>query len=285
MQRNTSSYIPIPVPPVPSSGPVNPFAGVAAPRQWLHIPTEKPVVTHVLLAILVIVYLPMLLSPELNNSFINWGSLQKLPIINGEWWRLITATFLHGSVVHIAFNGYALYIIGKELEAFFGRTRFAAIYALSGLAGSVTSFYFVPYMVSGEVVSGVGASGAIFGVFGALAVYYGLNRRLYGRFGTVNFRVIIGVLALNLLLDYGLNASGLVRIDSSAHIGGLLAGGLVGFILAPRYQASEWRNPLVREIKNINRDRLPWIAAILVGLCIVAAFVVIFLLYRGNYIA
>ena len=76
----------------------------------------------------------------------------------------------------------------------------------------------------------------------------------------------------------------MVLIDSSAHIGGLLAGGLAGFILAPRYQPSEWRNPIVREIKDINRDRLPWIAALLLGLCIVVAFVVILLLYRGNYI-
>jgi rhomboid protease GluP len=232
-----------------------------------------------LLAIMILIFLPMMLSSDLNDSFIQWGALAKIPVINGEWWRLITATFLHDGPVHIAFNGYALYIIGKELEGFFGRTRFSAIYAISGLAGSVTSFYFLPYRTAG-----VGASGAIFGVFGALAVYYGLNRRLYGRFGTVNFRVIIGVLVLNLLLDYGLNASGLVLIDSSAHIGGLLAGGLAGFILAPRYQPSEWRNPIVREIKDINRDRLPWIAALLLGLCIVAAFVVILLLYRGNYI-
>jgi membrane associated rhomboid family serine protease len=165
------------------------------------------------------------------------------------------------------------------LEAFFGRTRFLAIYAISGLAGSVASFYFLSYNAAG-----VGASGAIFGVFGALAVYYGLNRRLFGRFGLVNFRVIIGVLVLNLVLDYALNTSGLVLIDSSAHIGGLLAGAAAGFFLAPRYQPSEWRNPLVREIRNINRDRLPWVATLLLGLSVVAAFFVILLLYRGSYI-
>jgi len=101
----------------------------------------------------------------------------------------------------------------------------------------------------------------------------------------VNFRVIIGVLVLSLVFDYALNRSGVVLIDDSAHIGGLIAGGVVGFILAPRYQPSEWRNPLVREIKNINKDRLPWLATLLVGLCVIEAFVVILLLYRGNYIS
>jgi len=277
LQQNTSSYIPAPVPP---TDPTDPYAGARPPRQWLFLPTEKPIVTQVLLAILVLVYLPMQLSPDLNDSFINWGALEKLPIINGEWWRLITATFLHGGLPHIAFNGLGLYIIGKEVEAFFGRTRFAAIYAISGLAGSVASFYFLSYGAAG-----VGASGAIFGIFGALAVYYGLNRRLFGRFGMVNFRVIIGVLVLSLVFDYALNRSGVVLIDDSAHIGGLIAGGVVGFILAPRYQPSEWRNPLVREIKNINKDRLPWLATLLVGLCVIEAFVVILLLYRGNYIS
>ena len=70
--------------------------GQRPPRQWLFLPTQKPVITQVLLAILVLVYLPMQLSPDLNDSFINWGAFEKLPIINGEWWRLITATFLHG---------------------------------------------------------------------------------------------------------------------------------------------------------------------------------------------
>jgi rhomboid protease GluP len=277
LQSNTSSYIPAPVPP---TDPADPYTAARPPRQWLFLPTEKPIITQVLLVILVAIYLPMMLLPDLNNSIINWGALEKLAIIRGEWWRLITATFLHGSQLHIALNGYALYIIGKELEAFFGRARFVAIYAISALAGSVASFYFLPYGAGG-----VGASGAIFGVFGALAVYYGLNRRLFGRFGIVNFRVIIGVLVLNLVLDYALNTSGVVLIDISAHVGGLLAGGAVGFLLAPRYQPSEWRNPLVREIKNINNDRLPWIATLLVGLSIIATFVVILLLYRGNYIS
>ena len=114
MQRNTSSYIPAPVPP---TDPTDPYAGARPPRQWLFLPTEKPIVTQVLLAILVLVYLPMQLSPDLNDSFINWGALEKLPIINGEWWRLITATFLHGGILHIALNGYALYIIGKDRKS------------------------------------------------------------------------------------------------------------------------------------------------------------------------
>src|SRR5205823_5911794 len=114
-----------------------------------------------LLAILVIVYIPALVAPDIYNWMMTWGANEKYLIFQGQWWRLITATFLHAPmplIIHIALNGYALYVIGPELEAFVGSVRFAAIYAVSGLAGSVASFASLP-----PNEPSVGASGAIFG--------------------------------------------------------------------------------------------------------------------------
>lgn len=237
----------------------------------MRIPTDRPRLTMVLLAIIVLVFVPMLVSPDLELLFVSEGALQKGPILLGEWWRLITATFLHGNLLHIALNGYALYMIGMEVEAFYGRGRFAAIYALSGLAGSVASFIFLP-----PFTPGVGASGAIFGLIGALAVYFGLNRRLFGKMGQAQFWNILFVIVLNM----GIGFSGIFPIDNSAHIGGLIAGAAVGFVLCPRYRVGPWRNPLVREVENVNTGYLPWIATLLIGLSIVVIFLDALVFFR-----
>jgi rhomboid protease GluP len=238
----------------------------------MHIATQRPLFTYILLAAIVIIYIPMALSPQLNELFLQYGALVKAPIIAGEWWRLITAAFLHGSLLHIALNGYALYLIGREVESFFGRTRFAAIYAIALLAGSVASFIFLPYYALG-----VGASGAIFGLIGALAVYFGLNRTLFGRLGQAQFWNILVVILLNI----GIGFSGFFPIDNSAHLGGLVVGAAVGFVLCPRYRLGPWRNPLVREVENTNTGPLPWVATGLIALIVVTTFVVALLYFRG----
>jgi len=252
--------------------------GEGTSRRWLRIPIERPVVTPVLLVVLAVIYIPMMLSPQINNLFIEWGANVKRVldstgwhgVLEGEWWRLITSTFLHGSILHILLNGYALYAIGMELEAFTGRARFAAIYAVAGLAGSVASFAFSPVNVSS-----VGASGAIFGLIGALGVYFGLHRQLFGKMGNAQFWNIILVIVINV----GIGFSGIFPIDNSAHIGGLLAGAAMGYVLCPRYGLGDWFNPLARNLVNTNTGRLPWIAAGLIALVVVFSFFVIYLLF------
>ncbi len=210
------------------------------------------------------------------DFLVAWGAkVNSRVAFGGQWWLLITATFLHAGILHIATNGYALYIIGIELEAFFGRARFLAVYAISGLAGSVASFAFSPFNVPG-----VGASGAIFGLIGALAVYFGLYRKLFGKRGNMQFWNIILIMVLNI----GFGFSGILPIDNSAHLGGLAAGALAGYILCPRYKLGEWETFNVRPLRNVNTGPLPWAATAVTALVVVFIFIVLLLLFRGNYI-
>jgi rhomboid protease GluP len=234
---------------------------------------QKPLLTPLILGILVGIFLLMTVSPQTERLLIEQGAKVSELIYQGEWWRLITATFLHGGLLHILFNGYALYAIGMDLEAFLGRARFLAIYAISGLAGSVASFIFSPFGVMG-----VGASGAIFGLIGALGVYFGLHRRLFGKIGQAQFWNIIVVIALNV----GLGFSGIFPIDNSAHVGGLLAGAAAGYVLCPRYTLGEWSASDTREVVDVNKSGLMWLATILLGLVVVAIFLVALLAIRAD---
>ena len=105
----------------------------------------------------------------------------------GEWWRLVTVVLVHASVLHVAFNMYALWLVGQQVEIWLGRSRFIALYVISALAGCARLSY-----MFGQGYS-VGASGAIFGVFGALAV---LSRRL-----GYDMRPAVALIAINLVLS------------------------------------------------------------------------------------
>jgi membrane associated rhomboid family serine protease len=136
----------------------------------------------------------------------------------GEYYRLVTAAFLHAGLLHLALNMFALSVLGPPLESALGRVRFLALYLLSALGGSVTAFLLAP-----PNTLGVGASGAIFGLFGA---YYVVVRRLGG-----NTNAIVGLLAVNLVITFAVPF-----IDWRAHLGGLVTGALVSaaLVYAPR---------------------------------------------------
>jgi rhomboid protease GluP len=146
--------------------------------------------------------------------------------LNGQWWRLVSAMFLHGSLIHLAFNGYALYILGPDVERMYGTARFAAIYFGAGLAGSVASYAF------GDIAApAIGASGAIFGLMGALGAFAFSSREVLGEAARRNLRQIVGLAAVNLFIGFSL-----AGIDNYAHLGGLIGGTLLGLLLAPRLQ-------------------------------------------------
>lgn len=271
-------YLPEPVPPSPAS----PFASQAAVREiagkWLRIPIERPIITPVLIGVLFLIYLPMAFSPDLSDKALLWGANIHQYIMEGQWYRLITATFLHASIdgipfIHVLSNAYGLWAIGMELERLVGRARFAAIYAISGLAGSVASFAFLPLNASS-----VGASGAIFGLIGAMAVYFGLHRKVFGRMGSAWFWNMIIIIVLN----GGIGLSGVLPVDNSAHIGGLIAGAIVGYVLSPRYALGSWYNLLVRNVENTNKGSLPWIATALLGGIVIFGFFAVLLLFQAG---
>ncbi|MFD9594294.1 rhomboid family intramembrane serine protease [Kitasatospora sp. NPDC059973] len=135
-----------------------------------------------------------------------------------QWYRLLTATFLHVAPWHIATNMVMLWVIGPSLEAALGRIRFLAVYLLSGLAGSAFAF-----LLAGGFMNSLGASGAIFGLLGATVVMYKQTRTPLGP--------VIALLVFNLIVTFSVSG-----IDWRAHIGGLVAGTLtaIGLMYAPR---------------------------------------------------
>jgi len=139
--------------------------------------------------------------------------------LSHQYWRLITPMFLHAGLIHLAFNSYALYLLGFLVEDAFGKPRFLAIYFISGFLASVTSFTFGPYLQVG-----VGASGAIFGLLGAWVAFN--YRRRTSAMASANLRWALMLIGLNVIL--GLSIRG---IDWRAHLGGLVAGILVGGVL------------------------------------------------------
>jgi len=149
-------------------------------------------------------------------------------IAGGAYWRLLSATFLHANLVHIFFNGYALYALGPETERIYGTRRFLGLYLLAGLAGSLASYLLSPAV-------SVGASGAIFGLIGALGVFYYLNRTILGASGKAQVQNMVAIVMINLFI--GFSSQG--RIDNWAHLGGLAGGVLAGLALAPRIQVDQ----------------------------------------------
>lgn len=136
---------------------------------------------------------------------------------NGEYFRLLTCAFLHIGIVHLLFNMYALYVIGPQVESFFGKFKFTLIYLLSAISASTLSLIFNDNVIS------AGASGAIFGLLGAL-LYFGYYYRVY--LGNVLKSQIVPIILINLV--FGFVVSG---VDNAAHIGGLIGGVLTSMAL------------------------------------------------------
>jgi membrane associated rhomboid family serine protease len=141
-------------------------------------------------------------------------ALVPVQVAHGEWWRLFTSAFLHYGIFHIGFNMYALYVIGPPLEAALGRLRYATLYVLAGVGGALLSVALGPI---GEQAAG--ASGAIFGVFGAFYVV--------ARHRKIQTNGIVITIVVNLIFTFAIS-----NIDWRAHVGGLITGGLIAAIYA-----------------------------------------------------
>ncbi|HZQ89671.1 MAG TPA: rhomboid family intramembrane serine protease [Gaiellaceae bacterium] len=179
-------------------------------------------VTTTLIALNVVVYLITavqgngLNSPggSLYDKFILFGPF----VDHGDWWRLVTAMFLHGFLLHIGLNMFALWIIGRPVELYLGPTRFVLLYFVSGLAGSAGA------LVQSPTTPVVGASGAIFGVLGAMLI---LEWQATGRLAGNALTWIV----LNLVINFAYNGVG-GNISVGGHIGGLIGGILVTLAFA-----------------------------------------------------
>ena len=181
---------------------------------------KKPIITYTIMAICVIVFALMYILGDgsLDNiTLLRFGANLDVLTKNGEYFRLITCAFLHIGVVHLIFNMYALYIIGPQVESFFGKIKYLSIYLISAVSASILSLAFNTNTIS------AGASGAIFGLLGAL-LYFGYHYRVY--LGNAIRSQIIPIIIINLL--FGFTMTG---IDNAAHIGGLIGGVLASMAL------------------------------------------------------
>lgn len=193
-----------------------------------HISTPKLFVTKSIVAVNVAIYLWMVLTghalfgSETMHPFLEAGANFAPHSLTGEWWRLLTAMFLHGPLFHVGLNMWVLWSEGAMVERLIGRSGYAVLYLGSGLLGSLASAYFNPSAPS------IGASGAIFGVIGALFALLYVHRHQFPRAMRLKMVKSSGLfILLNIVFFFSVP-----QIDLAAHVGGGLAGAAGGFFLA-----------------------------------------------------
>lgn len=209
----------------------------------------KPIlITYIIIGLLSVIFIVSNLFGYHRYLINNLGVFGPL-IREGEFYRLITGTFLHSDVLHLICNGYALYVIGNQIENFYGKTKFIIIYLFSALTGSLLS------MGMHDVLS-IGASGAIFGLLGSL-LYFGYYYRVY--LGSVILQRTIPVILINLLIGFTFTG-----IDNFGHIGGLIGGILISMALG-----------ISNSHKSSKRDKINGI--------ILSLIFILFLVYMGFF--
>lgn len=207
-------------------------------RFWLN---QNPrFVTYVLIGLNVLAYLIVAFMARNLTDFSNDSGSSALltlgaqvnPLVaQGEYWRIFTTMFLHLNIFHLGVNMLSLFFIGPTIELFYGKWRYLVIYLVSGIIGGLTFFFLVPDSVA------VGASGAIAGIFGALGAFFLVNRRALGAAGNAMIGQWLFWLMLNVALNFQ-NSS----LAWQAHLGGLVAGLLLGVLLLP---------PLRRRVRRV----------------------------------
>jgi membrane associated rhomboid family serine protease len=173
-----------------------------------------PVVTYALIGANVLMFVLQTASVDVARQLTLWSPA----VADGQWYRLVTSAFLHYGVMHLLFNMWALYVVGPPLEMSLGRLRFTTLYALSALGGSV-----LVYLFSSLGAATAGASGAVFGLFGATFV---VGKRL-----RLDVRWVVALIVINLVITFVIPG-----ISWQGHVGGLVTGALIGaaYVYAPR---------------------------------------------------
>ena len=178
-------------------------------NRFIPIQKNTPVTKFLSISLLAVYVFQFLLGDILIANF----ALFAPNVGNGQWWLLITAGFLHGSIFHLLFNVYILWVIGSQLESIVGKINFVIIYFVSLIGGSFASYLFSPF---GSY--SIGASGAIFGLMGAMLVV--------GRKRNLDISQITTLVAINVVIGFVLSG-----IDWRAHLGGLAAGAFITWVL------------------------------------------------------
>ena len=213
---------------------------------------NKPIITYILIFINIVMFVLMYMlgnGSENTNTLIDFGANYILLTKAGEYYRLITSGFLHIGVIHLLLNMYSLYIVGSQVEYFYGKVKYTIIYLFSLIMGSL----FTVALSSVNTVS-AGASGAIFGLLGSI-LYFGIKYR--GYIGNSLVNQIVPVVVLNLII--GFTTPG---IGNAAHIGGLIGGYLISMAVGIGIDKKEQRSSRINGI-------------------IISAILTIFMIYIG----
>ena len=233
---------------------------------------NKPLAVYSILLINLLIWV---LTEVIGNSrdpmtLRQFGAITYLDINNGDYWRLFSAIFVHVGAGHLAVNCLSLLIMGGLLEKLVGHSRFSFIYIGSGISGSSFSYLMIPFLGVGA-----GASGAIFGCVGALAGYFIVNRKSMGEMGKQNLNAVLILAGINFAFGYIVPG-----IDNWAHLGGFIAGVILGIGVVPRAKSlscTDFSQHYVR--KNFSFSSIKTRTVISVSLTLL---MVISTMYLGN---
>jgi rhomboid protease GluP len=214
--------------------------------------------TYILLAINIFVFGWMVLhgvsaKDPTTAQLVHYGATNAYLVLTGQWWRLLTATFVHVGLLHIATNMWCLWNLGLLGEPLLGPAGLIAVYLITGVAGNLLSLLFNVFHRDGVSV-GAGASGAVFGIAGILIVLLSNKKLPIPAFELSRLRrSVIQFAVLNLIIGYAANLTSIVNIDNHAHIGGFLSGLALGVPLLPRMTSGRTR--------YLDRQKLTFAAA------------------------
>lgn len=212
-----------------------------------------PWVTYVLMGLCILLFGLQLLSESQLNAdlpFLFGGKINQA-ILAGQLWRLITPAFLHGSIYHLLFNMYALYILGNRLENIYGHSRFTALYFVGAFGGNVLSFVL-------SKSNSLGSSTAIFGLLAANLVLLLTNKEFFGE----NFRPILSNLVFLLFINLSIGIMPGSSIDNFGHLGGLIAGGFFAILAGPKWKVQN-QSGLLR-LKDSRSQQEIWLGLLMV---------------------
>lgn len=221
-------------PPTPDPGDDGAPGTQIAKVEFAYQRPKRARVTMALIVINLAIFALTFIAPAFNRELLLNAANQPIAVLDaGEYWRLFTAMFLHAGLAHVMLNMLALYSLGTVLEIRFGHIRFALIYLLGGLVGSVLSA-----ALNAPMTFSVGASGAVFAVFGAEAAHLYTNWRVMGPGARPRLRQVILLAVLNFSIGFfgNLTGGGLFLIDNWAHVGGFVGGMVLAALIGPLYR-------------------------------------------------
>ncbi|MEG0259802.1 MAG: rhomboid family intramembrane serine protease [Lysinibacillus sp.] len=174
-----------------------------------------------------LIFYALTLLPGLGTIILSKGIQVNFFVQNGEWWRILTAMFLHSGFFHVLFNMFSLFLFGPELEKIAGKTRFITIYLVAGIVGNMASYIFYD-----STHASLGASGAVFGVFGAFGALVYYTRRTMPMLR----QIILPIIVISVIMTFLQS-----NVNVYAHIGGLIAGFLLGLVYLHPKRILTWR--------------------------------------------